>query len=194
MNKSESKYLNTARLMDEALINILDKKDFEYITVKEVCEKAGVNRSTFYLHYEGMHDLLDEASRYLNDLFLEHMKKSNVNSEIVKKISTTPLEKLRLVTPEYVTPYLEFISEHKKLFITSVRVCGLLKLDKAYAALYKHVLEPILARFNVEEAERGYVADFYIHGLIAIVTRWIKNGLKEPIEKITDIIIKYGDK
>ena len=44
MNKSESKYFNTAAKMDEALIALLEKKDFEYISVKEICEAADVNR------------------------------------------------------------------------------------------------------------------------------------------------------
>ena len=48
VNKSESKYYNTACLMDEALILLLEKKEYSFITVKEICEKAGVNRSTFY--------------------------------------------------------------------------------------------------------------------------------------------------
>ena len=39
MNKSESKYQNTAILMDEALLLLLEKKEFEFITVKEICEK-----------------------------------------------------------------------------------------------------------------------------------------------------------
>lgn len=52
MNKSESKYFNTALLMDEALIKLLAEKNIEFISIKEICEKAGVNRSTFYLHYE----------------------------------------------------------------------------------------------------------------------------------------------
>lgn len=64
MNKSQSKYYNTARLMNEALIILLEKKDYEFITVKEICEKAGVNRSTFYLHYETMNDLLQETIEY----------------------------------------------------------------------------------------------------------------------------------
>lgn len=62
MNKSESKYFNTAAFMDEALIALLEVKDLEYITVKEICEKAGVNRSTFYLHYETIDDLANEAA------------------------------------------------------------------------------------------------------------------------------------
>ena len=50
-NKHESKYFNTALLMHQALIILLETKDYNYITVKEICQKAGVNRSTFYLHY-----------------------------------------------------------------------------------------------------------------------------------------------
>ena len=69
MNKNESKYLNTARCMDEALLLLLQKKDYKYITVKEVCKKAGVNRSTFYLHYESMGDLLQESVEMINRRF-----------------------------------------------------------------------------------------------------------------------------
>lgn len=64
MNKSESKYFNTARFFDEALINILNKKEYQFITVKEICKEAGVNRSTFYLHYETINDLLEETIEY----------------------------------------------------------------------------------------------------------------------------------
>ena len=56
MNKNESKYFNTAILFDEALIYLLENKDIEYITIKEICNKAGVNRSTYYLHYENIND------------------------------------------------------------------------------------------------------------------------------------------
>ena len=66
MNKSESKYFNTALRMDEALIELLEKKDLEYITVKEICQQAGVNRSTFYLHYETISDLLRETMEMVN--------------------------------------------------------------------------------------------------------------------------------
>ena len=69
MDRSQSKYFHTAVKMDEALIALLNEKDFEYITIKEICQKAGVNRSTFYLHYENTRDLLDETVRYLIDRF-----------------------------------------------------------------------------------------------------------------------------
>lgn len=76
MNKSESKYFNTALLMDEALIRFLEVKDYEYITVKEICEKAGVNRSTFYLHYETVNDLLSECLENIKKRFLIRLQRS----------------------------------------------------------------------------------------------------------------------
>ena len=62
MNRSESKYFNTALLMDQALVELLKEKDFKYISVKEICAKAGVNRTTFYLHYETIADLLSSVN------------------------------------------------------------------------------------------------------------------------------------
>lgn len=73
MKNSESKYYNTALLMDEALLFLLEKKDYEFITIKEICEKAGVNRSTFYLHYETMEDLLVETIEMITKRFYEHL-------------------------------------------------------------------------------------------------------------------------
>ena len=63
--------------MDEAFLTLLAKKDFEYITVKEICEVAGVNRSTFYLHYETMSDLLSESVSRMNEQFLACMEKDS---------------------------------------------------------------------------------------------------------------------
>ena len=63
MNKSESKYFNTAEKMDKAFLELLQRKDFSFITVKEICEKAGVNRSTFYLHYQDQSALLEDIEK-----------------------------------------------------------------------------------------------------------------------------------
>lgn len=103
MNKSESKYFATAARMDEAFLELIEKKDFAYITVKEICEKAGVNRSTFYLHYETVGDLLEESVRHIIDRFVEFMPYDT--ADFLKKLNECPLEELYLITPEYLTPY-----------------------------------------------------------------------------------------
>lgn len=74
--KNESKYFNTALKMDKAFLEILEKKELPYITVKEICEKAGVNRSTFYLHYETIRDLLAESVEYMTSNFFPRWVKA----------------------------------------------------------------------------------------------------------------------
>lgn len=92
---------------------LLDKKNFAYITVKEICEAAGVNHSTFYLHYETMADLLSESVSHMNEQFLAHMKKDT--DAFVTKMRDCPMDELYLITPEYLTPYLGYIEQHKRL-------------------------------------------------------------------------------
>lgn len=125
MNKNENKYFNTAVKMDKAFLALLEKKDFAYITVKEICEKAGVNRSTFYLHYESLEDLLSESVEYMNESFLAYMKQDA--GVFVTNIKEYPLSELYLLTPKYLTPYLNYIKEHKRLFLTAMnraKHCG----------------------------------------------------------------------
>ena len=178
MNKPESKYFNTAVRMDEAFLALLEKKDFAYITVKELCEAAGVNRSTFYLHYETMADLLAESAQYLNGRFLAYMRHDS--EAFVAKLHDCPLEELYLITPQYLTPYLSYIRENQRLFRTGLENAAALHLDDSYEGLFRHVLTPILERYRVPEKDRGYLMAFYLQGLMAIITQWLKGGCADP--------------
>ena len=186
MNKSESKYFNTAVRMDEAFLALLEKKDFAYITVKELCEAAGVNRSTFYLHYETMADLLAESAQYLNERFLAYMKHDS--EAFMAKLHDCPLEELYLITPQYLTPYLSYIRENQRLFRTGLENAAALHLDDSYEGLFRHVLTPILERYRVPEQDRGYLMAFYLQGLMAIITQWLKGGCADPIEHIIAVM------
>ena len=186
MKKSESKYFNTAVRMDRAFLELLEKKDMEYITVKEICEAAGVNRSTFYLHYETIDDLLAESVQYMNQQFQEHMKLGA--EKFVSKIRECPLEELYLVTPTYLIPYLEYIRQNKRLFRTALKNSGPLRLDGTYRRMMRHVFLPILERFRVPEADREYMVAFYISGLMAILSEWLKQDCEDSIVHICAIM------
>lgn len=119
MNKSESKYFNTALRMDETLIALLEEKDLEYITVKEICHLAGVNRSTFYLHYETISDLVNETLEMIDRRFLSYFPWQE--EEILGDIESREREKPILVTREYLIPYLRFIRDNKKIYRAAFR-------------------------------------------------------------------------
>lgn len=186
MNKSESKYFNTAKKMDIAFLELLEQKDFEYITVKEICKKAGVNRSTFYLHYETISDLLSESVEYINRHFLDYMKINSV--DFMSKLNDCPIEELNLITPEYLIPYLSYIKEHKSIFKTSVKNASVLNLDKSYSLMFEHIFNPIMNRFKTPQERRNYIMSFYISGLIAIISEWLKSDCKESVKNLIAII------
>ncbi len=188
MTKSESKYFNTAIKMDKAFLELLEKKEFAYITVKEICERAGVNRSTFYLHYETVEDLLNESVEYLNSCFSSYMKQNA--KEFISDIEHSTLDELYLITPEYLEPYLKFIKEHRRLFGTALNNAKALRLNESYNRMLRFVIDPILDRYGVPEQERRYIMPFYIRGLMAIIGEWLEDDCKAPVEYIMGIIQK----
>ena len=187
LNKSESKYYNTACLMNESLILLLEKKDYSFITVKEICEKAGVNRSTFYLHYETMNDLLSETIEYVGKKI--HKK---FNNKVLDKqtIKNSKLEDLFLITPEYLLPYLEFLKENKAIYKIAYSQPNVFKEQYVVNHLYKNIFEPILNRFLVPKNEQKYMMSFYLSGMGALMIEWIKNDCKEDIQTIINILLK----
>lgn len=190
MNKNESKYFNTAIKMDEALIALLEKKDFEYVTVKEICDTARVNRSTFYLHYENTSDLLRETTRYIIDKHLSYYKIDE--QRISPQFETYKREELLFISDEYLIPYLTFIKDNQRLFKVSIKQFHSLNMDEVYANMFEHIFSPILARFCVPKEERPYMIKFYLSGVFAIVMEWLdkncSDDMKIVIKVITDCV------
>ena len=187
MNKNESKYFNTAIRMDEALITLLEKKDFEYITIKEICDTAGVNRSTFYLHYENTSDLLKETTKYILDKHFSYFSADTKN--ITERFKNCEPQDLVFITSEYITPYLTFIKENKRIFRVSIKQFHSMNMDEVYGKMFTHIFNPILERFHVPEAERCYVIKFYLTGVFAIIMEWLDRNCSDDMKKVIKVII-----
>ena len=187
MNKNETKYMNTARLMNEALLILLEHKNYEFITVKEICAKAGVNRSTFYLHYETMNDLLTESLAYITE-----KRNSRYQSDLMlnrERIENASLDKLMLITPDYVVPYLEFVKENKNIFIAALSQPNTFRTDHTFDALFNNYITHIMARYHIPEQDRKYMLTYYMRGINAVIMAWVDNDCKEPIEHIAKLLI-----
>ena len=188
MNKSESKYFNAAKKMDKALISLLEEKSFEYITVSEICKRAEVNRSTFYLHYENTVDLLNETARFLLDDFAAYF---NVDVEnITNKFKESSLDELNFISNEYLQPYLTYVKDNKSVFSTVLSHSVSFGINEIFQSLYDNIFNPILERYNYPAADRKYAMIFYLNGITAIVTEWLKDGCEKTIDEVSQII--YG--
>ena len=186
MNKSESKYFNTALRMDEALLALLEEKDLEYITAIEICRQVGVNRSTFYLHYETISDLVNEALEMINQRFLSYFPQQE--EEVLGNMGSREREDLVLVTREYLLPYLRFIRDNKKVYRAAFRNPGSMQAHTRYGELKQRILGPILERFDIPVSHRPYYMAYYVEGIIAIVKEWLRQDCADEVEMIADII------
>ena len=186
MNKSESKYFNTALRMDEALIALLEEKELEYITVKEICRQAGVNRSTFYLHYETISDLVNETLEMINQRFLSYFPQQE--EEVLGNMDSRERKDLVLVTREYLLPYLHFIRDNKKVYRAAFRNPSSMQAHTRYGELKQHILGPILERFEIPATHRPYYMAYYVEGIIAIVKEWLRQDCADEVEMIAGII------
>ena len=182
MNKSESKYYNTALLMNEALLLLLEKKEYDFITVKEICEKAGVNRSTFYLHYESIDDLLFETIEMVNKKFNEAF-----NNQIFD-INKDDRNSLFFITDAYLIPYLNFIKENKKIYTLIHDKPLIFKKQQTFKKLYTELFSVILDRYGVLESQKEYIFSYFSFGLVAVIQKWIENDCKDDIEEMAKLM------
>lgn len=188
MNKSKSKYFNTAVRMDEALMSLLEKKDFAYISVKEVCATAGVNRSTFYLHYETTRDLLEESLKLMHERFLSYFTTAPEN--FIGKLESCTAEELYLITPEYLTPYLTFVLDHRRLYRASLEHPSDFRTEETYRAMFRHIFDPILRRFAIPSEERAYLMSYYLGGIQSVIVDWLASDCAAPIPFIVGVLQK----
>lgn len=187
MNKNESKYFKSAEKMQNALISLIEKKDFELITVKEICATAEVNRSTFYLHYDNTSDLLKEAIEAVYKDFFQHF---SVDSSKEIHIGEKTDEELFLVTPEYLMPYLDFVEENRKLFIIMYEKNEMMGAEKTYDKWFRDIFRPILKRFGVSEEEQPFIMIFYLKGIIGVINEWLAQDCAQSKTDIIRIIQK----
>ena len=187
MNKSESKYFNTALLMNEALLLLLEKKDYDFITVTEVCQKAGVNRSTFYLHYESMDDLLFETIENINKKFNQ-----TFDNEIID-VHGLDKKELFLIRDEYLLPYLSFIKQNKRIYKLIHNQPHIFRKQMTFQMFYDQIFSKILDRYDIPKNEQEYLFSYFSFGLVAIIQKWIEKDCVDDIEIIADIMKKVVD-
>lgn len=188
MKNHESKYYNTALLMNEALLILLEKKEYEFITIKEICEKAGVNRSTFYLHYETMDDLLIETVEMINKSFHD-----SFNNEVLD-VHNLDKEKLFLIDDEHIIPYLKFVKDNKRIYKVIHSKPYIFKNEDAFKKMYDELFKIILDKYYVPDDEKEYTFAFFSFGLVSIIQKWVKEDCSDDVEKIAQIMKKViGD-
>jgi len=185
MNKSESKFFNTSIKMHRALFEILEYKSFSLINVKELCDKANINRSTFYSHYESINDLLIEAKEYLMKLFLDSFNKDVLLMDLPLNVSEDYIKN------NFILPYLIFVKKYKLQFKVFVENLKVFNADAYYYSLLNKVLKPSLIRKGItDDLTIDYLCKFYLTGITSMIMEWINRDCNDDIDYIAEVIMQ----
>ena len=181
MYKSRNSF--STSLMVEALLLLLEKKEYDSITVKEICEKAGVNRSTFYMHYDAKDDLLVETMKYINARLLSD---SNYDAIIPRSND----EKNFNLDEIHLVPYLNTIKELKKIYRVLPHKSHIFKKSNINKELYRNLCDKLLRKYNIKNDEMEFACAYFNYGVLAIIDKWVESDCKEDVSKIANLIIK----
>lgn len=172
--KANLKVINTKRKLSKSLISLLTSKSITEIDVSELCEKAGINRTTFYKHYASLYHLLDELIvqffKRIETLFLSLSSGENTTSKVVY------LLKYLKQNREFVTIIMNnnsFSSISERLIQLNF-ICNLINSNIQY-------------RKNAYVSEDYYI-DFIISGWIAAIRRWVNENCDLDVNTLARLL------
>ncbi len=172
--KGNRRTLYTKKIIKESLIELLQTNDIHQITVTNICNKADINRGTFYSYYKDAFDLLQSIEDELFD-------------QILRYLNETPAEDY---TDSLLIKVLELIAENKDL--CKILLCkqrdGRI-IDRILYIASKANLEPLFDKSNeFDESHFDYLIRYSVGGILAIIQVWLENNLKKSPREIVKII------
>jgi probable dihydroxyacetone kinase regulator len=153
----------TKRAIIEAFLELLKEQSLDKITVKDIVERCGINRNTFYYYYKDIYYLID-------DVF--DMEKKRVLT--ADKYDSWQEELKRVVM---------FVMENRGAI---AHVCNSKSRDVLEEYLYDIsdiLVQDYVARnkavIKVSEENKNFICTFYIYSLVGMLLNWIKGGMNE---------------
>lgn len=178
MEKVDTRIQYTKKVLKESLLMILQEKPIGKISIKEICDYAGLNRGTFYLHYHEPNDLLKEIEE---DFISEHLGRFSTYMEA--QHDTSVLSKL-------------FISmiENKDLCLTLMGPHG----APQFTERIKNMLWPIMLEdwkrdfpeYSEDDLELAYA--FIFPGATNLILQWLKDPKGLTTEEIARRLDRLG--
>ncbi len=167
--------LVTKKALASSLKKLMQKTSLDKITVKDVVNDCGVNRQTFYYHFQDIYDLLGWIYR----------------TEAVDGIADC---KTYDTWPKGFLKIFQYVGENQEFCLNTFHSLGREHLERflhevTYDLLIG-VVNEVAQGTDVSEKETSFIANFYTAAFIGLMTNWIQDGMKEDPAQIIDDLSK----
>ena len=165
-------------LFKNALMDLLNEKgSVSKVSIRELCDRAELNRSTFYAHYNEPKDLLFEIESELLEATEEHLKKIGAENDAGAH--------------RYILSFLQYIKENDKPFRT-------LLVNSADPEFRSRFMQRSIIQFveNLrmefpKELEQ-YIISYVLNGNTGIIIQWIRSGYSVDETTIVDLLFSIN--
>ena len=175
MERENQRVMITKRMLKDSMMKILREKELDMISVAELCREAGVNRATFYRHYEIPRDVVTEIQRDLYEELKQHisMPKSPENIHSV-------LEKL-----------CAFLNGHRELIRIFIRNNSDMDFINFMNEIYSEVAKEyshtnVLKKLSQEDIQ--FLTLYNAGGSYFVIKNWIMGSIRKSPEEMADYV------
>lgn len=183
----DRRILKTNNLIRKALTDLMKQKTFDKITIKDLTEKADINRATFYLHYKDKYDLLEQ---YQNDILKE------IQTIIESVFKTFENQLIPINDANTITPFLTCIYECFKENADFMEVILGNNGDLNFQIKFKNLIENLIVKISIDTNDSKccipikYLIETAASIHIGIIHKWISDGMIETPSELADIVSK----
>ncbi len=172
MRKTDLRIIKTRQAIKEAFTQMIMEMDAHKITVKELAERASINRKTFYLHYTCIEALFEDVLQDMSDAYAKVIDQVPLPMSMkdVNRVFFTHLARQEeFVEQMFTAPgYRDFT---QKLLLKN------LKHNRERYNPYKHL----------SQAKQNIVNTFLITSSLDMYRQWIADGKKVPLEEVIEL-------
>lgn len=179
--KCDLRVIKTKNLIYSTLMDLMKEKTFEEIRVSDICNRALINRSTFYAHYEDKYELLVDFINNLKEEFVAKLSKNRNNLDT------------RDYYIELIKVFLDYVEDKKDIYsLIMLKNRNSIMMDILLSVVNDDVIKRVKSDKINTKIPGNIIAKFYLGGVINLGVEWLKDDnkyTKEDIIKYLDILI-----
>jgi len=187
-DRIDRRILRTRESIRDAMIDLIEEIGFESISIKDIAERANINRGTFYLHYHDKFDLLDQTEKEIIDGLKNILMKEMTGGFEDYLNSNQPL-------PVLVTIF-EYIQSKSRIMHA---ILGL-KANPNFQGRMKKAMENNLEQLGlfISQANTGltipteYLISYIAAAHMGVIQSWLEHGCRESPEEMASILSRLS--
>ena len=186
--KVDRRIRKTKAQLRRGLARLMQEKSINEITVKELVDEVDINRSTFYLHYTDIYQMLQKIEE-------------EVMEEIVQVMEVCPIDHSdRDSVINFIARFFSILDSNKELFLAFLGPKGdMAFVEKVENLLAARILAPVSADSLNSGTDAAHAYAFVLNGCVGMIRSWLSSPAQETPEhmaKLTyslihDIFQKY---